>query len=182
MAREFYSYTLLLLYYRDKIQPNQRDYSDKNKFVNNNNNNNKRTNPTNRKRPYSYHWLGKCAAGTLHPKQAKPDAFVTDRSKCSFCFVSDAALIPLIEDLFKELAMIEACNKVIRFLRWIRNRVKIFNRWKATRIKPSFFFGKRGKSDAGKITIDVVFSPDLSKNYYLCRDWLQQVARVSVSQ
>lgn len=27
-------------------------------------------------------------------------------------FVSDAALIPLIEDLFKELAMIEACNKV----------------------------------------------------------------------
>ena len=29
---------------------------------------------------------------------------------------SDAALIPLIEDLFKELAMIEACNKVILLL------------------------------------------------------------------
>lgn len=28
------------------------------------------------------------------------------------CFVTDAALIPLIEDLFKELAMIETCNKV----------------------------------------------------------------------
>lgn len=27
-------------------------------------------------------------------------------------FLLDAALIPLIEDLFKELAMIEACNKV----------------------------------------------------------------------
>ena len=30
----------------------------------------------------------------------------------SLRFLSDAALIPLIEDLFKELAMIEACNKV----------------------------------------------------------------------
>lgn len=29
-----------------------------------------------------------------------------------FSFPPDAALIPLIEDLFKELAMIEACNKV----------------------------------------------------------------------
>ena len=28
------------------------------------------------------------------------------------CILLDAALIPLIEDLFKELAMIEACNKV----------------------------------------------------------------------
>ena len=29
-----------------------------------------------------------------------------------FLCLADAALVPLIEDLFKELAMIEECNKV----------------------------------------------------------------------
>ena len=48
-------------------------------------------------------------------------------------FFSDAALIPLIEDLFKELAMIEACNKVVLFL--LRTKQDIFITYSKAREK-----------------------------------------------
>ena len=40
----------------------------------------------------------------------------------------DVALIPLIEDLFKELAMIESCNKV-KCLRQYKPLLRYLNTW-----------------------------------------------------
>lgn len=58
-------------------------------------------------------WLVKCSDGTLKPNQPNVRVAETpDGLKYSLRFLLDASLIPLIEDLFKELAMIEACNKV----------------------------------------------------------------------
>lgn len=58
-------------------------------------------------------WLVTFSNGTLQPNQLNPRVTLeTDGLNYSLRFLLDAALIPLIEDLFKELAMIEACNKV----------------------------------------------------------------------
>ena len=57
----------------------------------------------------------KCFDETLQPDQINPGFTLKTGSRSysySLRFLLDAALIPLIEDLFKELAMIEACNKV----------------------------------------------------------------------
>ena len=57
-------------------------------------------------------WLVKCSGGTLQPYQRNPSIALKRMALIIVCVLLDAALIPLIEDLFKELAMIEACNKV----------------------------------------------------------------------
>ena len=58
-------------------------------------------------------WLLKCSNGTLQLNQPNLRVAETpDDLNYSLRFLLDASLIPLIEDLFKELAMIEACNKV----------------------------------------------------------------------
>lgn len=57
--------------------------------------------------------LVKSSDGTLQPNQPNGRVAETpDGLNYSLRSLLDASLIPLIEDLFKELAMIEACNKV----------------------------------------------------------------------
>lgn len=71
-------------------------------------------------------WLVKCSNGTLQPNQSNLRVAETPNGlKYSLRSLLDASLIPLIEDLFKELAMIEACNKVRKEKRGKRDSILI---------------------------------------------------------
>lgn len=70
--------------------------------------------------------LVKSSDGTLQPNQPNLRVAETlDGLNYSLRSLLDASLIPLIEDLFKELAMIEACNKVRKEKRGKRDSILI---------------------------------------------------------